>query len=332
MSFDKFLGSILVASWANGMLLVVSCSQAYFYYRTFPKDHWATKGTVLSAIVVDFINVMANYASIYLYAITNWGDLDYLFARAYWPLYIYVLSLGASGFIVQNYLTFRYWRATKHLIVCGLVWLVSLTGMAASILTAVVVIQSVSNSSARNTAATAAIIWQVSASVANVALALLLVFQLRKMQSSFQSTQSIIQRLIRSAIQTGGITSILALTSLITYLAEKSSNVTVAFGYPLGRVYTITLLYNLNMRAEMRGASISRTRDTSSAGNNQVYGNGHSHAMTGDRIGLESLGGIHVHRTAIVKIDDGDIQHVKVQTETDEVSVRTQQDGKDDRF
>ncbi|KAK7042702.1 hypothetical protein R3P38DRAFT_3260664 [Favolaschia claudopus] len=321
--FDKVIGAILFASWANGMLFIVGGMQTYKYFANFPNDHWATKAAVWCAVSVDVVSIMANYAQAYLYMITHWGDLEYLFASVYWPMYLYVLTTGLSAFIVQNYLIFRYWRATKYAIVCVIIWFISATGLVGALLTLVVIIQSTSNEAARSTTSTMVIIWLVGATAADVALAIALVFQLRKMQSAFTATQSILHRLIRSAIQTGTITSVMAVITMVLFLADNESNVTLGFGYPLGRVYTITLLYNLNMRKEMRGAGISRTRDTSSGGGNGPHG----HGPSGERgIGLESLGGIHIHRTAIVKIDDSDVH--KAKTEIDQVSVRTQKEDK----
>jgi hypothetical protein len=83
----------------------------------------------------------------------------------------------------------------------------------------------------------------------DICLALSLVFHLRRLESAFAATRGLLHRLAAAAAQTGAVTSLLALAALAAFLQDTRSNVVIALEFALGRVYTLTLLYNLALRA-----------------------------------------------------------------------------------
>ena len=88
---------------------------------------------------------------------------------------------------------------------------------------------------------------------------------------------SLIRRLMASTIGTGTVTSIVAVIILILFLTDKQSNceliwkyltlfetdlslvivivVSTGFAYCISRIYTLTMLYNLNNRSSLRHRS-----------------------------------------------------------------------------
>ncbi|KAJ7140682.1 hypothetical protein C8R44DRAFT_974498 [Mycena epipterygia] len=298
----------MIGSWANSSLYIIELLQAYNYFAKFGGDHTYVKLTIALCLAVDTVSIAGNYGGVYLYTVTHWGDTAYI-QNEYWPHYIYIATTGATAFIVQSYLTFRYFRATKFYLIVSLLLLTATVALVGCIVTLVLVIR-YSTYAGRNQIVAPVTIWLVASAFADISLALTLVWQLRGMKSAFKDTQNVIKRLIRSSIQTGTITSIFAAIVLITYLTDKQSNVTVAIGFCLGRIYTLTLLHNLNNRSQIGGST-----SDSSDGPPTVH-----ISQERNNAGLESLRGIHVHRTAIVKIDDrpgqpytaeGDSEHNK---------------------
>jgi hypothetical protein len=111
-----------------------------------------------------------------------------------------------------------------------------------------------------------------------------------------------LRRLTALAISTGFAPTVLAVASLITFLADQESNVCVGIAFCLGRTYSITALYNLNMRGRLRtdghvSRSISRSR--TSPGNSKGMPQGEQF----------DLAGISVVRTVHVQ-DGGPDGHV----------------------
>ncbi|KAJ7903100.1 hypothetical protein B0H13DRAFT_2025890 [Mycena leptocephala] len=119
MSFnvDIVLGALLVGTWANSVLYTVEVIQAAYYYRHFKHDNWKLKLLVSSAIAIDSVSMIANYASVYLYTITHWGP---------YPLYLF--STGVVAALAQSFLTARYWSLTKNKFITltlFLIWLIA---------------------------------------------------------------------------------------------------------------------------------------------------------------------------------------------------------------
>ncbi|KAJ6525053.1 hypothetical protein DFH09DRAFT_1188984 [Mycena vulgaris] len=108
---DITLGALLVGTWANSMLYTVEVIQAAYYYRHFKHDNWTLKLLVTSAIAIDSVSMIANYASVYLYTITHWGNLAYL-QNQYWPIPLYMFTTGIVAALAQSFLAGRYWLLT----------------------------------------------------------------------------------------------------------------------------------------------------------------------------------------------------------------------------
>lgn len=79
-----------------------------------------------------------------------------------------------------------------------------------------------------------------------------LVHTLRKSKTGFQSTDQLVHRLVRSTIQTNGITTLFQVTDLILFTASTTS-LHFIFNFPLGKLYINSLFSTLNARAYMRG-------------------------------------------------------------------------------
>jgi len=89
--------------------------------------------------------------------------------------------------------------------------------------------------------------------VTDTVIASLLVYKLwdaRRKIVSFESSnlKQPLERLIRTSIETGAATALLAAATLAAYLADKTSNISPCIGEVLGRTYTLTLLFILLQR------------------------------------------------------------------------------------
>lgn len=61
---------------------------------------------------------------------------------------------------------------------------------------------------------------------------------LSRSRTGFRRTDTIINRLIRGAIQTGLFASIFAIADLFCFLYRRDTNLYAMFAYPIGRIYT----------------------------------------------------------------------------------------------
>ncbi|KAJ7261668.1 hypothetical protein C8J57DRAFT_1514181 [Mycena rebaudengoi] len=277
----------VVMDFRSSVLYAVEVIQAAYYYRHFKHDNWTLKLLVSSAVTIDSLSMIANYASVYLYTITHWGDLPV-------PLYIFATSVVAA--LDQGFLTTRYWFLTKNRSVTFTLFFLILVATGGAFTCAVTIALFPACKDRRNVTIPATI-WFTTEAVTDVSIALALLLKFRNVKSSFKETRSLLNRLVAQTIQTGAAGATVALAILVAFLVNNESNVPTGIAYCLGRVYCLTMLANLNARktgntGTSKGTSSGANPGTRGERGNQEQGNG------GD-----DYGGIHVHRTAVIRID-----------------------------
>ncbi|KAJ7281095.1 hypothetical protein C8J57DRAFT_1501286 [Mycena rebaudengoi] len=298
MSFntDIVLGALLVGTW---LLYTVEVTQAIYFYRNFKHDNWMLKLLVSSAIAIDSVSMIANYASVYLYTIIHWGDLAYV-QNQYWFIPLYLFTTGTVAALVQGFLAARYWRLTRNKFITFTLFLfiTVATGGAFACGVTITIFPEYTN---REKVIIPATTWFITEAVTDISIASALLWELRKAKSSFKETRrracDLLNRLVAQTIQTGTAGASIALAVLVAFLTNKESNVPSGIAYTLGRVYCITMLANLNGRPIRKPWS---GRGTSSGANPETRG---EHGNQERSEGGEEFGGIHVHRTAVVHIE-----------------------------
>ncbi|KAF7326040.1 hypothetical protein MKEN_00454900 [Mycena kentingensis (nom. inval.)] len=134
-------------------------------------------------------------------------------------------------------------------------------------------------------------VWSISLAACDVFIAAALIWQLSKMKTTFKDTQSLIQRLIIGAIQTGATTTTLALFLLTFFLVNPSNSLAALFVCAIGPCYLHTLFINFNSRRATGATRSGATRTTSDTRPNI------------NNVNTIIMDGIQVHRTAIVTRD-----------------------------
>ncbi|KAF5365458.1 hypothetical protein D9758_010824 [Tetrapyrgos nigripes] len=99
----------------------------------------------------------------------------------------------------------------------------------------------------------ATILWLSTAMVADLLIALLMILYYRAtdVDRTLKSSSKLIRRLAILALKTGSFTALIAVLTLVTFVTDIQSNVTMIFGYCIGSIYSLTLLYNLNIRRKL---------------------------------------------------------------------------------
>ncbi|KAF8126437.1 hypothetical protein K438DRAFT_1890621 [Mycena galopus ATCC 62051] len=90
--------------------------------------------------------------------------------------------------------------------------------------------------------------WLILLSAVDLLITAILIIVLSRSKTGFRRTDTIINRLIRGAIQTGLFASMFALGDLLSFILAPTTTFYAMFAFPIGRVYTITLLDTLNAR------------------------------------------------------------------------------------
>ncbi|KAF7290252.1 hypothetical protein MIND_01338900 [Mycena indigotica] len=301
-ALQSFLAPALVGTWANSLAYMLELVLAWRYYtgrrhHTRPSNKGLAPWIVALQLVVDTMGTVFSWAAAYLVLIVHWGDVAYL-ANNPWPLPLYVISTGLSGYIEQLYLIRRYGALSKNYFICAVLALGATTSMGAAIGVGVVTFIHPSITD-RKIVVPVTLLWFISSAVADAAIACALVFQLIKYQSPFKQTQHVVRRLIVSSVQTGSVTGLFTTLALVGFVAWPDTAITLAFGFFLGRVYGCTLLYNL--------VSVRRARDggdTTDLSDERISGSRSRGREARERAtALDTFGGIHVHQIVQVTKD-----------------------------
>ncbi|KAF9258640.1 hypothetical protein L218DRAFT_713844 [Marasmius fiardii PR-910] len=329
-AFDKSLGGLMAGTWVNSYFFMVELIMCYKYFTRCRSDPAWLKTIVVITLLIDIVSTIDHYAMVYMYTITHWGDEIFL-KRQYWspsqkkPMPVYLVTTGASAWIVQQFLIFRFWLLSRNRIITPFLMLTSIAAFAGAIVTAVVIVKHPTYSE-RTAADTPVTIWLVASAGSDILIAAILIYTLQRIKTPFRKTQTLIKRLTILAIQTGSPGSVVATVGLIVYLNDNENNISVGIAFSLGRIYALTMLHNLNSRAQIRESSANVTGATTTM-----------HLTLGDTFLLETGGQghttdddgheIHVHHRTLGQRQVEDVKSLTQVTESSDVSVSERKEG-----
>ncbi|KAJ7739395.1 hypothetical protein B0H16DRAFT_1465361 [Mycena metata] len=195
MSFNSniILGALLVGTWANSVLYTLEVIQLL----------------VLSALAIDSVSMIATYTSVYLvlynhslgkFGVSGEPVLGRSF-RSYSkkhnrthviekPDPLYLFTTGVVTALVQSFLTVRYWLLTKNKFIT-LTLFVFITVATAGAFASGVTIAISPGYKDRAKATIPATIWLVSEAVTDISIASALLWEFRKVKTSFKEMESV---------------------------------------------------------------------------------------------------------------------------------------------
>ncbi|KAF9257505.1 hypothetical protein L218DRAFT_1017607 [Marasmius fiardii PR-910] len=186
-ALDKSLGGLLAGTWVNSYFFMIELIMVYRYYTRCRSDPLWLKLVVLTTLLVDTTSTLNHYACVYLYTITHWGDRDYLM-RQYWPIPVYLITTGASAWIVQQFLIYRYWSLSKNRFISLALVITSYAAFVGSIVTAVMIVQHPTYTE-RDLVRIPVTIWLACSAVSDVCIAAILIYTLKRMKATYRKTK-----------------------------------------------------------------------------------------------------------------------------------------------
>ncbi|KAH8921792.1 hypothetical protein BT69DRAFT_1282879 [Atractiella rhizophila] len=256
---EQTVGSLMIGTWVNTALWASEMILIYNY--------WADMGSLPAPLlhsavaivgVVDTFCTAVNMIGVYDYTISHWGKTAYL-ATQHWEIPAYLASTAVVGLIVQSYLTHRYFLLSRHRIVSLFLALCTLLGFGGNLAVMVGIIVWTKYTD-REKVKTSVIIWFCAKAMTDISIAAALVFYLfrRRTHTVFEETRSLLVRLMLYAVETGSVTSFASLAAFGLFLHNPNSNAASAIGQCLGRLHSITFVFNLLFRSKLREKFIER--------------------------------------------------------------------------
>ncbi|KIK02541.1 hypothetical protein K443DRAFT_96699 [Laccaria amethystina LaAM-08-1] len=248
---DNTFGAAFVGLVVAATLHGVSCVQAWYYF-THQDDQWPIRLLVGAVMAFDTIHQILITHTVYIYTISNWGNSKIL-GRLVWSMLVEVLFNGFTAFLVQSFLAMRVWRLSNRnpwltLLVCLLI--AGEFGAPFVHITFWVFAHAACNSGC-----SLSIIVNALAAAGDVLIAGTLCIILHRSRTGFHRSDTMINKLILFSVNTGVLTSLCAIASLISIVVAGHTFLYIAFFFCIGRLYSNSLLATLNARKMIRGAA-----------------------------------------------------------------------------
>ncbi|KAF9553532.1 hypothetical protein CPC08DRAFT_226309 [Agrocybe pediades] len=255
---DGNLGAVEIATFLSLVLLGISLSQGYTYFRRSSRDSRGLKAMVTILLTMEVFHSFTASHTIYYDTVTRWNSAE---INSY-SLSANVATETLITFLVQCFFCHRILRLSKNIFISGAcIVLTSLRFLGGLAMSAECVID------VHRTPNWVTFItdfnWLVTSALAlggatDLLIAAAMLYYLRRMASptNMKSTTQMINRLVRFSLQTGLFTSLASLAVIICFQAMRNL---VWFGLyiVLAKIYSNSLLASLNARRLPRRSSTS---------------------------------------------------------------------------
>ncbi|KAF9010171.1 hypothetical protein BDQ17DRAFT_1004688 [Cyathus striatus] len=248
--YDTTLGVLLIGIFFNTYLYgIVSYQFAAYYMKKFNDPLW-TKTLILILFVLDTFHSAAVIYMAWEYCVQNYNNPSIL-AFALWPYTFTPIGTALAAIITHLFLGIRIYRMMKNRYVIGVISVLALasfsTGVACGTQAWII------KEAAKLDVLTTQVTWWLGLqTTVDFLIAGLMCWTLWKSRTSYRRTNTVINRLMRGAIQTGFFAAIFAMGDLIAFSTSPTTNFYGMFAIPIGRIYTNTLMDVLNMRDSLQ--------------------------------------------------------------------------------
>jgi len=254
------LGTQVIGSNVSWLLLGFLATQTYTYYTQSAKDHPMLKIFVYSLVFLSgFGETAAEGYDAYVYLVSGRGNPDAEIDN-FLPLIIQLdlqpVFAAISAIAVQLFFTWRIWKFCQAVwgrriqrfvaALCLMIVLMSISAFASAIVLFVYELAASEPNDLLDT--TTILLWSISTAVVDVTITICLMVILYRAKSSayYGETRDKLSHMLRLTIQTGFLTSILAIPVAPLFVFTPGLDAITMF--LIGKSYVITLLVNLNAR------------------------------------------------------------------------------------
>ncbi|EIW61832.1 uncharacterized protein TRAVEDRAFT_35274 [Trametes versicolor FP-101664 SS1] len=228
------------------LLIGVILAAMYYYFTRYSRDPWSIKFLVIAVWTTDSIHQALISHTVYWYLITEYGNPTALTLLSK-TIIVEVFFNAFTGLFVQSFFAARIWKLSgnKLYLVIPVAMLIAGEFGTLQMETFVDLVQIKGLSISINAFAAAG----------DVTIAAILCTILHYSRTGFSKSNTLINRLMVFAVNTGLLTSVCACLSLITIVALPNTFVYITFFFLVGRMYSNSLMATLNARKSLRDAS-----------------------------------------------------------------------------
>ncbi|KAJ7323015.1 hypothetical protein DFH08DRAFT_888532 [Mycena albidolilacea] len=244
--YDTDVGPILLGIFLNTYLYGLVTNQYMNYVNHRFNDPAWIRAIVIILFVLDTTHSAAGIYAAWDLCVTNFNNPNIL-GTVDWAMPFTTIAMATSGVFTQAFLIHRVFKLTKNKWLVVFLATLSIGGYVCAWIGAV------KGGNMKEVGKLSQILPLVIGCLAlfcvvDLLITAILIFVLVHSKTGFRHTDTIINRLIRGAIQTGLFAAMFALSDLFCFIFAPHTSFDMMFAYPLGRIYTNSLLDTLNAR------------------------------------------------------------------------------------
>ncbi|KAK0483093.1 hypothetical protein EDD18DRAFT_1261670 [Armillaria luteobubalina] len=236
--------------------------QLYLYYLAFPKDRQFVKCLVYGIYIVEFVQTILVAHDAFAVFGYGFGDLEAL-TEMHFNWLILPIMIAIDSLVGQVFYAYRIFILSRSRIVPAFVICVSLASFVTAIITGIRIFQAgdVTKLNDRETSISGGISCAGYA-LCDIIIALCMTYYLMRSKTGFRSTQILVTKIIRLTIETGSVTAIVALVTIILFLAFPHQDFYVTPALATSKLYANTIYMVLNSRIRIMGGRDTYTSST----------------------------------------------------------------------
>ncbi|KAF8808871.1 hypothetical protein BYT27DRAFT_7095594 [Phlegmacium glaucopus] len=256
-NIDLLLGPLLIAIIFNAFVYGICFLQFTTYWTSKWNDSYLIKLLVGWTFLLDTFHTAALIYMLWVYVVDNLLNPSFLWT-VLWPFSTTPIVTTMTSFPIQVYLSWRVKQFANSRLVFFYLMLLA-TAQASLGITCSIAAYQVPDIIEYHELIPFVDAWEILAVAADGSITILLWYYLSRSRTGLKRFDNVITRLILSSVETAAIGAFFCIMDLITFTALQRTNFHVIFAFPMGRIYTNTLLMNLNKRKALR-TQLERTQ------------------------------------------------------------------------
>ncbi|TNY20030.1 hypothetical protein DMC30DRAFT_417367 [Rhodotorula diobovata] len=260
------IGPFYVGVLLNIAIGGVNWMQLLDYLTRAPQDRPLVRFAVLSVFLVSAVHTAVSCHITWFYGIEHFGDEARL-ADCVWSFAVDPLLTALVAAFVQSHYAWRVYLVGKRSAWApGVILVLTALQLGLGIyLTVIALVDTAWVNIHRRLDAYVAT-WLFTMAAGDIAITGALTYHLNQVRSEFDTTKSLVDRIVRTIVANNALTAVSAIASGILFVSSRNTGWHVIFGITLARLYTLSFLSSLNARQSLRSDLARRLTGASPPG------------------------------------------------------------------
>ncbi|KAJ3717053.1 hypothetical protein EV361DRAFT_580370 [Lentinula raphanica] len=263
ITVDNTLGALFVGFTVACCIYGILLCQIYTYLTHYPMDRPVYKFIVILILTLETVDQALIAQIYYHYGITNFSNSLALIEGTQTWSFILQQTLGSIvGAMVKFAFALRVWRfSQRNFWITGLIMILVIGNLTLALIFTVKSFMLPDVFSVVRLRVLGTVSLGVGV-LADITTALSLCYFLNKLRTGYRQSDSLVSTLIKYAINTGALTSVVSVTTVILYNIMPSNLIFIGVFFILSKLYAISFMATLNTRRVIRGRGTDKQNTT----------------------------------------------------------------------